>query len=217
MKQIMLSSIALLAIGILSWYSLPYFYRYSAKCTEQEALVYLQHEIMSFQSLNFPPSSELVASLVSYKDELAALYEARNATGKGTALDFEDSRKRDALIAVNKKILQGYMHDLQRYTKLGMGTTTSVVQFCYDKVVRLTIALAELEKHRNGGLSHDEYVKKMGRMTEIIKQSIVHSKKTLRSYLYAGLQEDNPNVQAERLHVTRKVSQLIELEKILYL
>ena len=200
-----------------SWYFLPYFYRWPQSCTEQKAIASLQHEIMSFKSLNFSTTSELIAMLESYENEFENIHKSSNAAWRISDLNFQDAQKRGELIAVTKKMLQGYVKDLQTYTKDGMATTSSLVQFSYDKVVRLTIALAELERNQRDELPVNEYIKRIDRMHEIVTQSIIHSKKTLRSYLHAGLKEENAKVQAERERVTRKVEHLIELDKILYL
>lgn len=200
--------VVLLASG---WYVAPYFYQWIAQqYTEQEAIAYLQRQIMSFRSLNFATSSELIAMLKSHEDALAKepLHDKE--------LQFQDTKRRDALRVANKKMLQEYVKDLQGYTKMGMPTTSSVVQFSYDTVVRLTIALAELEKDR-GNLPADEYVKRVDRMHEIIERSIIHGKRTLRSYLQAGLKEEDTKVQQVREHITRKVEHFITLNKILYL
>ncbi len=216
--RIVWSGASVIVFVVMSgWYFVPYFYRWSQSATEQEAIDYIQHEIMSFKSLNFSPSSELISILASYECELENIHKERDISWTVSPLNFDDVQKRDELITVNKKILQGYVQDLQTYTKDGMATTSSLVQFSYDKVVRLTIALAELERNRNDGLPADEYIKKIDRMHEIITQSIIHSKKTLRSYLQAGLKEENTKVQVERERVTRKVEHLIDLDKILYL
>lgn len=205
--------IGMTVLGTTSWYFLPYFYHWSQNCTEQEAIAYMEHEIISFKSLNFSSSSEIITMLESYVQQL----KERNGTWHSGEFDCKDGKKHEALIAVNKKMLQTYMKDLQEYAKKGSASENNIIQFSYDKVIRLTIALAELEQYRNEGLPSEEYMKKIDRMHEITQQAITHSKRMLRSYFHNGLKEDHPKVQAERNYITSKVHHLIELDKIVYL
>lgn len=210
-SNMLMSGIVALLLLVSGWYVAPYVYYWMAQqYTEQEAIAYLQRQIMSFRSLNFATSSELITMLKNHEQAL------KNEYIHDKEMQFQDTKKRDALRIANKKMLQEYVKDLQGYTKIGMPTTSSVVQFSYDTVVRLTIALAELEKD-HGTLPSDEYVKRVDRMHEIIERSIIHGKRTLRSYLQAGLKEDDTKVQSAREHITRKVEHFIELNKILYL
>jgi hypothetical protein len=196
-------SIPVAIVIIISWY----FWQPSNK----EMLIdQVQQEIQTVKSLDFDSSSELMKLLTAYADELHQMHYDWHIAWFG---DQQVSQEKLAeLIAINKVMLKSYMGDLQDYMKCA--PSHALVQFTYDKVVRLTIALAELEK--NNDLLLSEYKKKVDRMCQITHQALAHSKKTLRAYLHGGIDDHDAKVNYERQYLTSKMSHFIALERMLY-
>ena len=208
------SLLIIISLSILIACSSGWYYL-SSKNHKQEAIDTIAREITVFKSLGFDTSSEIISTLSDFVHELQTNTE-ESARWSFVQSENIDAKDFDVLVTVNKKMLKSYMKDLQEYRKLGVPTTSTIVRFSYDKVVRLTIALAELEKSRVEGLPTIEYRKKVERMREITKQSITHSKTTLRDYLHDGIKQDS-KINAEREYVTRKVRDLVALDRVVYL
>lgn len=175
----------------------------------ENMLARIKREKLVFQSLGFDESGELIAMLEAHAKTL-------QDHEQGNGEDSDDQKKMALLVAVNKKMLTSYLKDLRDYRRMGVANTSSIVRFSHDKVVRLTIALAELERNRLSGLPADEYAKKVARMREITQQSLAHSKNLLRDYIHAGVQDTDSRIRTERANILHKMKNLIELDRVLY-
>ena len=110
-----------------------------------------------------------------------------------------------------------YIKDIKEYKKLGITNSHAIIKFAHDKIIRLTMALAELERQLNGNIrnSHDEYTQRLSRMYEINKQSIDQFKHELHQHLKAGMHEQDPKLLFVRRQITRKTRALRQLDEIL--
>ena len=214
-SRIILLIISAFLIAVGSWYIYRYFRRWVITKIEREQLRDNERILLSFKSLGFEPSSELIQTLESHgrqiEQAIVQRYQNWLTGGKlGT-----DDQKIDLLVTVNKKMLRSYIRDLQDYRNQNIPTTDTLVKFTYDKMVRLTLALAELKRLKGCGIEDDEYCKKAERMKEITLQSIARSKNTLRDFLKLGLLESDALMRAERTYLTRKVQDLVTINKAL--
>jgi hypothetical protein len=192
-----------------SWYIFDSYFR---DTSIDEAIATVAQEMQSCKNLNFSPSSELMCMLEDYHQELQHKTQKWNFAWLFDEFSVTDKDTSD-LISLNKKMLQSYVRDLQEYSKMKLPTTSNIVRFTYDKVVRLTIGLAELEKNKH--IAASEYRKKLIRMREITKQAIVHSKQTLWSYMHDRLADTDIRVSNERNYLTNKIGHFIALDRII--
>lgn len=214
--QIALLVVSSFFILVGSWYLYRYLRRWAITRIEREQLRENERILLSFQALGFEPSSELVQTLQNHAKHIHNTIDQRDVSWFGIGFDKNDE-KIDLLVTVNKKMLQSYMRDLQDYRSQNIPTTDTLVQFTYDKMVRLTLALAELKRLKNSGIDDDDYYKKAERMREITLQSIARGKNTLRECLKLGLLESDSVIKSGRTYLTRKVQDLVAINKALYL
>lgn len=204
-------AVSIIVIALSSLYLYKYLRRWALSRIEREQLHQVERDLVSYRSLGFEPSSRLVCALEGFCDQLKAAIDDRDKNWLGNEHLIDDTNI-DLLVSVNKKMLKSYLRDLQEYRRKGLGPQSNLITFSYDKVVRLTLALAELEKVRNQGLGDGEYVQKVARMKEITMQSIAHSKNLLRN-----LRSQGSDDAQEREHLADKIEDLIALNKVLYL
>jgi hypothetical protein len=220
MKRTQANRIILLIISALlvvagSYYLYRYLRRWAITKIEREQLRDNERIILSFKSLGFEPTSELIKTLESHGQQIEQAIAQRYQNWFDGGKMGTDDQKIDLLVTVNKKMLKSYIRDLQDYRIQKIPTTDTLVKFTYDKMVRLTLALAELKRLKGCGIEDDEYCKKAERMKEITLQSIARSKNSLRDFLKLGLLESDPVVKAERMYLTRKVQDLVVINKAL--
>lgn len=211
LSGLIILGISLVVIAFSSMYLYKYLRRWALSRIEREQLHKIERDLVSYRSLGFEPSSRLICTLEGFCTQLKTAIDNRDKNWLQDEHVIDDTNI-DLLVAVNKKMLKSYLRDLQEYRRKGLGTESNLVTFSYDKVVRLTLALAELEKIRKDGLADGEYIQKIVRMKEITMQSIAYNKKALRKQLAMGKDDAQ-----QREHLADKVEDLVELNKVLYL
>ncbi len=184
-------------IGLGSWYLFKYFRRHMVLRAQKEHAYTIDREIVSMQSLGFAPESELVSTLANRRNRLFAANQP------------PDTLQLESLLSLNKKILMSYVHEIKILRTQGVEAGSNLMKFAYDKVVRLTISVAELERQLRAELrDYTEFQKRVDRMREITHQSVSHYKKQLRTYLTQGVSEDDERMQYVRRILTIRVKHL---------
>lgn len=197
-KYILAVIVSSTILGLGSYYLFKYFRRYMVMRAQKEAAQIVEREMVGMQALGFAPDSELIESLESYKKKLAA-YDA----------GFPDSVHLETLLSLNRKMLSSYVCEIRQLRKQGLAADSNLMKFAYDKVVRLTIAVAELERQLKAELAdRTEFEKRVDRMREITQQSVAHYKNQLRDYLAQGVSEDDERLQHVRKILTIRVKHL---------
>ncbi len=229
-KQIILVislCISIIVFTFCGWLLFRYLRRWALVGVQREAVQQVRHELTEYQGLGFDEETELIALLqkrLQYQRmrKRAVKYEWKIAHNTNES-DREHLQK---LFDLNKKMLAGYVQDLQEYRKLGMPTSCDIIRFSYDKMVRLTIALSELERQLaacpiggcEGVLVADgaegEFGKRVRRMKEITTQSIAQYKDALRVYYDEGVDTQDPRIQFLRTQLTARVKQMNQLDTI---
>ncbi len=149
----------------------------------------LDQEIIELQSLGFEPESDVIGVLRSHK---AALFQGPSETPEYDL---------DLLHGLQKKMLMSYITEAKLLRKRGVALHSNIMRFAYDKIIRLTIAVAELERQlKEDAASQDisEFQKRVDRMKEITRQSIAHYKKRLRNYVQRVRPNDEEKLQQTR-------------------
>lgn len=187
-----------------------YYQRYIGDQARQQLIDEVNEKIIVFKSLGFGDHDRLITVLSDYAMQLenAPQVIERDKTSMPSNIN--------PLTAVTKKMLKSYMSDVRQYREMGIDRTDTIMRFSHDKIVRLTLCLAELEKCKRTGLPWGEYTKKIGRLREITNRSIVQGQQALRKYRSDGFDENDARVIAQRDHLTKKMCALIELDTVLY-
>ncbi len=213
---VLLVSIIVVIFGGLLLYR--HFKRWALVRMERDAVLHVQDDIAEYEQLGFSQETELIKRLHAQLQWIKhkRLFENQGFSGETSVSQSRIKRAQlKALIALNKKMLKSYIKDMQEYRKLGVSNSHNIIRFSYDKIVRLTIALAELERQLDGGIPNSEYTKRVARMREITKQSIAQFKDELKKYCHNGVSEDQSKMQFVRAQLTRKVKELYQLNKVL--
>ncbi len=198
--------IASIVLGLGSWYLYKYFRRYAVLHLQKEADQKIDHELAELQSLGFGPESEAVAALKARYSWQSSYARASGKTPDRQALSH--------LLALNKKMLMSYISEGKSFKKQNVDPGSNLMKFTHDKIVRLTIAVVELERQlRDNELEMSEYEKRVRRMQEITRQSVSHYKKKLREYQRLRLASHDERLQAAQAILTTRLKHLAALEK----
>lgn len=210
-SSIILFIMAFLLFVGCGWLFYRYFKRWARIRAERDVVREMRKELAEYQRLGFGKESELVAILTKRLQQQKMKKRAiKQQWFWITHAVSEQSRPHlERLFDLNKKMLMGYMQDLQEYKKQGIPASASIVRFSYDKIVRLTIALSELERQLTSAAINGEFSQRLRRMQEITKQSICHCKSLLRKCSHA-----DEHAQFVRMQLTRRVRELDQLERV---
>ncbi len=164
-----LSLVIALSLAFLGLYfAYRYFRRWALISIQREKIIALKHQADQFMQLGFDPQSE-VMQLVDGRIQWVHDVVKHHAVGnKGATIA--------AIISLNKNMLASYLKDLQDFRALGAARNHPIIVHAYDKTIRLTLALAELERQyiERHFDSLDDYAKRIERMCAIASQSIEH-------------------------------------------
>ena len=223
--------IASIVLGLGSWYLYKYFRRYAVLHLQKEADQKIDHELAELQALGFGPESEAIAALkarYSWQGHKQSSYAQASADrssyaqtsrrqgygGHGALADKSDRQALSHLLALNKKMLMSYISEGKSFKKQKVDPQSNLMKFTHDKIVRLTIAVVELERQlRDNELEMSEYEKRVHRMKEITRQSVSHYKKKLREYQRLHLASHDERLQAAQAILTTRLKHLAALEK----
>jgi len=198
----------LLFVGC-GWLFYRYLKRWARIRAERDTIIEMRKELAEYKRLGFDEDSELVTILSKrihqQKQKKRAIKQQWFLVASAVS---EQSRAHlQRLFDLNRKMLMGYINDVQEYKKRGIPSSDPIVRFSYDKMVRLTIALSELERQLNTSMVDGEFSKRLRRMREITKQSIMQCKDRLRV-----CSDDEKLFVREQL--TRRLQELDQLERI---
>lgn len=200
---------AFLLFAGCGWLFYHYFKRWARIRADRDTVVQMRKELVEYKRLGFGQESELMTILT--KRLYQQKQKKRNIKQQwflvASAVSEQSRMHMQRLFDLNRKMLMGYIHDVQEYKKRGVSSSDPIVRFSYDKMVRLTIALSELERQLNTSIVDGEFSKRLRRMQEITKQSIMQCKDRLCSCC-----DDEKLFIREQL--TRRLRELDQLERI---
>lgn len=213
--------IGLILVSIATFLLVNYIKRWAIIHQQRCVTSQTEQEISEYKRLGFSDNEELIQLLhgrihraqkkiddITHKWLVVHLHNPLNETAKHNIQN---------IVSINKKMLMGYIKDIKEYKKLGITNSHPIISFAHDKIIRLTIALAELERQLNGGTrnSSNEYTQRVSRMYQINQQSIEQFKHELEKHVQAGIEELDPKLVFVRRQLTRKTRALQQLDGIL--
>ncbi len=211
--------IGFIVVAGTSFLLFKYFRKWSRIRAMHEYAKETKQEMGDYQQLGFANDSELMQLL---EGKLQRAYNRVTQLEKqnmysNAKQNSKNKKQLEKILTINKKMLLSYLQDVQEFRKLGVETGNNIISFSHDKIVRLTIALAEIERQLNGSSdsTQNEFTKRLERMQEISKQSIAQFKQELLQYKKSNLPENNPTVQFVKTQITKKMRALHQLEELL--
>ncbi len=187
-------------MGLIFFYLFKYFRRHMVIRAQKQLTQHIDREIIELQVLGFAPESELMQALRKRK---AHFLNAQSAT---------ESPDLEAVLSLQKKMLMSYIREAKLLRKRDVDPKSNLMRFAYDKIVRLTIAVAELDRQLKENLDdRSEFQKRVDRMKEITRQSIAHYKKQLRNYTKRGLAYDDERIQEARDMLAVRIKHLYQM------
>jgi hypothetical protein len=190
--------ISSIVMGLIFWYLFKYFRRHMVIRAQQEQMQHIDREIIELQALGFAPESSLIESLRNRKQDVVQTQSA--------ALDVKQ------VLSLQKKLLMSYVTEAKMLRKRGVDPSNNRMRFAYDKIVRLTIGVAELERQlKEDEQDSSEFQKRVDRMKEITSQSIAHYKKQLRDYRQQGLAYNDSRMQELRDMLAIRIKHLYQM------
>ena len=192
--------ISTIVMGLIFFYLFKYFRRHMVVRAQKQLTQHIDREIIELQTLGFAPESELVHVLRKRK---AYLLNGQFPT---------ESPNLGAVLLLQKKMLLSYITEAKLLRKRDVDPKSNLMRFAYDKIVRLTIAVAELERQLKE--DHDdgsEFQKRVDRMKEITSQSIAHYKKQMREYMRKGLAYDDERLKEARDMLAVRIKHLYQM------
>ena len=186
----------------------------------QETMQHTNHDLRDYKKLGFSDDSELIqllhGRLQRVEKQIATLQNQTIIKNKEQA-PIHNRKQLQQILTLNKKMLQSYLKDVQELRRLGVPTSNDIISFSHDKIVRLTIALAELERQLNGNIfnTQNEYTQRLSRMQEISQQSIEQFKNQLKQFVQYNLEPTNEKIQFVKDQITKKTRALLQLEELL--
>lgn len=190
--------ISSIVMGLIFWYLFKYFRRHMVIRAQQELTQHIDREIIELQSLGFTQESPILESLRNRKEEVL----------HAQSMELNLNR----LLALQKKMLTSYVTEAKMLRNRGVDPNNNRMRFAYDKIVRLTIGVAELERQLKEDEQDDsEFQKRVDRMKEITSQSIAHYKKQLREYREQGLAYDDTRMKELRDMLAIRIKHLYQM------
>lgn len=213
--------ICLIIVSVATFWLVNYIKRWALISREREVTTQTQQDISEYQKLGFADQTELIQILHGRLQRAQQRIDAITRSWLVIQMHQKPSeltkRTLETILSINKKMLIGYIQDVKEYRKLGIANSHSIITFAHDKIIRLTIALDELERQLNAGVfsSHNEYIQRLARMHEISKQSVAQFKQELQEHVQAGLQKSDPKILFVRDQIIHKMRAMHQLEEIL--
>ncbi len=172
---------AFLLFSACGWLFYRYFKRWARIRVERDTVIEMRKELAEYKQMGFDEESELVTILSNrlYQQKMKKRAIKQQWFVVVNAVSEQSRIHLKRLFDLNRKMLMGYVHDIQEYKKRGLPSSDPLVRFSYDKMARLTIALSELERQLNTTIVDGEFSKRLRRMQEITKQSILQCKDRL--------------------------------------
>lgn len=187
-------------IGLIFFYLFKYFKRHMGIRMQQQSTQQLDQDISALQVLGFIPDSDVLSTLRNYK--------ARMVHHDAQA-ELPDCER---VCALQKKMLMSYVAEAKLLRKRGVDSKSPQMRFAYDKIVRLTIGVAELERQmKQPEDDPSEFQKRVDRMKEITRQSIAHYKKQLRSYAKRGISQDDERMRQARDMLSTRIKHYYQM------
>ncbi len=214
-KQIILISSFVLTITVcvpFGWLFFLHVQQWSFINTEREKIGLIKQEIAQYQQLGFAEESELIVLLRQRLHQKKMKKRARKyqwSVADSSSAHGDTHVQLERLFGLNRTMLMSYMKDVQEYKKLGMPNSHTIIRFSYDKIVRLTIALSELERQLHDGSEQGEFTKRVQRMQDITNQSIVQYKDALQQ---CG--DDTKKSTFLRMQLTARMKELDMLDAV---
>jgi phage-related minor tail protein len=191
-------------LGVGCWYLYKYFKRHTILQMQKDHDRMIDHEIAELQALGFDEESEAIGAL---KSRYSQYHAATKQIDRNALSD---------LLSLNKKMLMSYIAEGKCCKKQNIDSSSNLMKFIQDKIVRLTIAVVELERQlQENELQASEYEKRVQRMQEITRQSVQHYKKTLRDYQQMQLASHDERVKAAQSLLTTRLKHLTALHHAL--
>ncbi len=191
---------------------------------ERQKIRKLQREVAEFERLGFNEDTQLMRSLrereVWLSNKRKALEGQWFLPAKSNSQDLCNPATIVQMYQVTKNALRTYVNDIQQYRKKGVVLDSTEVQFAYDKIVRLTIALAQLDQQRSNSddlvdeMFYHDCFERLERMREITNLSIAHAKQKLQKYRENGTKETHAITQLLREQLTQKIEIIAQLDSI---
>lgn len=183
-------------IGLIFFYLFRYFRRHFVIRAQQVQTQQVDRDILELQALGFAPDSQVIAQLRAYKAELQGMIAAKEYC-------------REDVLAAQKNMLLSYIEEAKRLRARKVDTKDSALRFAYDKMLRLSIAVAELQKDTD--LTQDDFERRVDRMREITRQSITHYKKQLREYARRDISSEDLRVCEAREFLSLRIKHFYHL------
>jgi Arc/MetJ-type ribon-helix-helix transcriptional regulator len=213
--------ICLIVISVATFWLVNYIKRWALISRERDITSQTQQDISEYQELGFADQTEVIQILQGRLQRAQGRIDAISRSWLVIQMHQKPNeltrRTLENIISINKKMLIGYIQDVKEYRKLGITNSHAVITFAHDKIIRLTIALDELERQLNAGVfsSHTEYIQRLARMHEISKQSVTQFKQELQEHMQAGLNNTDPKISFVRDQIVHKMRAMHQLEEIL--
>lgn len=178
--------ISSIVMGLIFFYLFRYFKRHMVLRAQQQITQSVDRDIIELQALGFSPDCAAIESLRCRKAELCGM----------SAPAPHDCQ---AILGLQKKMLMSYITEAKLLRRRAVDPKSSAMRFAYDKIVRLTIAVAELERQlKENRPDVSEFQKRVDRMKEITGQSIIHYKQQVRDYMRAGIADNDERLRQAR-------------------
>lgn len=187
-------------IGLIFFYLFTYFKHRIGIRAQQQLTQQLDQDMSSLQALGFSPNCELLITLQAYKDRIV---QCDTLSGVTDCVH---------MLALQKKMLMSYITEVKMLRKQGMSPTNNQMRFSYDKIVRLTIGVAELERQlRQPEDDLSQFQQRIDRMKEITRQSIAYYKKQLQNYAQRGIADDDERMLQARDMLAIRMKQYYQM------
>lgn len=193
--------ISTIVMGLIFFYLFKYLRRHMVIRAQQQLTKPIDREIIELQALGFAPDGELVQLLRKRKIDLLQAQATADVS-----LHLED------VLSLQKKMLMSYISEAKMLRKRNIDPKSNIMRFAYDKIVRLTIGVAELERQlKEDRDDSSEFQKRVDRMKEISRQSVAHYKKQLRDYLKQGIVYDDGRMKEAREILAVRIKHLYQM------
>lgn len=184
--------VSTIIIGLIFFYLFKYFNRYTSLRAQKQLTQQLDQDIQALQALGFAPNSDLLMVLRKHKAQMF------QSADKGQEFCIDRVRE------LQKRLLMSYVAEAKSLKRQGVDLKSSDMRFAYDTIIRLTIGVSELERQAKLSQSDpEEFQKRMDRMKEITRQSIVHYKRKLADLVRKHKDQDTIALHARELLSTR--------------
>lgn len=185
----------------------------------KEVLVGLAAEIDVYKDLGFDENDSVIhvtkSRMSCIQKEIDTLKAQRRVIFKENVLKAVKTERLQELLRVNKAMADNYRQEIQEYINLGLSDTHRI-QAAQNNLAKIMTEIAGLENklHVESQQSHIiAYNEKIHRLIDLNKQSLELCKQEMKEYLHLGLTYKDEKVKNVRARITKKVSEIADLEK----